>query len=457
MSPEPSSPPNSGSRAGESDFGNYFVATYPPFSSWTRERIPALQQRLAQAPAAAAPMLGLYLHVPFCEHRCRFCYYLSHDDRAAAIDPYLEALAKELSLLGRTPYLAERGLGFVYVGGGTPSLLSVARLGRLLDSMQSLFSWDDALEVTVECAPRTTTREKLRLLRERGVTRLSLGVQHLDDEVLERSGRVHLVADAERAWADVERTEFPVTNVDLIVGLPGETDDSLARTLERVIQWSPASITLYQLEIPLNTPLYRLLHGDLGDPRDPRDPAGAGDPSPAGWPTKRARLGRAFERLQADGYTVATAYAAVRDPVRHRFVYQDEQYRGADLLGVGVASFSYLGGIHHQNETALDAYVRHLDEGRLPWGRAYSLSEDERLVRELVLQLKLGGCSLRELQEKFGVDPRQRFAEPFARLARSDLARIEDDAIRLTRAGLLRADELLPAFYLPAHRGVRYS
>lgn len=427
------------------DYGNYFVAAYPPFSAWTRERLEEVERRLAHPPSSPAPELGLYLHIPFCEHRCRFCYYLSHDDRGAAVDDYLEALERELSLLSRMPYVSGRRLAFAYVGGGTPSLLSTRRLSRLLQGIRSHLPWDEAREVTVECAPRSITAEKLSLLRDAGVTRLSLGVQQLDDEVLRRSGRVHLTADAERAWAAVERADFPVANVDLMVGLPGETDETVERTLERVVAWAPESVTVYQLEIPLNTPLYRILHGD---PTTEQPPA---------WPVKRARLGRAFALLEEAGYTVATAYAAVKDTGRHRFAYQQDQYRGADLLGAGVASFSYLDGIHHQNRASLDGYLGVLADSRLPLGRAYALDRDERLVRELVLQLKLGSCSLGAFREKFDVDLRERFAEPLSALAREGLLRVDDEAVRLTRAGLLEADAILPSFYLPRHRRLRYS
>jgi oxygen-independent coproporphyrinogen-3 oxidase len=422
------------------------VSTYPPFSCWTEAGVDQYRRVLAAPPAVGpATPLGLYVHIPFCVERCHYCYYLSHDDRHFDVDAYLAALQRELTLYGELPGLAGRRPQFVYFGGGTPSILSTPRVRRLLDAVQAAFPWDAVREVTFECAPRSTSEDKLRALRECGVTRVSLGVQQMDDAVLRENGRVHLIEDIERAYAAIRRVGFDVVNLDLMVGLVAETDETFHQSLQRVIALAPDTVTIYQLEIPLNTPLYRSLHdGTLGHEL-------------ASWEVKRARLQAAFARLETEGYVLRSAYTAVRDPQRHSFVYQDEQYRGADLLGIGVASFSHLGGVNQQNQASLRRYLECLARGELPLGRAYALDRDERLVREFVLQLKLGRVDRHELSARFGADIVQRFAEPLAALERERLLEVSDQAVTLTPAGLLQVDRLLQAFYLPAHRDVRYS
>jgi len=427
--------------------GNYFVSTYPPFSAWTRAALPEVH-RLLQAPAAARQdePLGLYVHVPFCVKRCDYCYYLSYADKSAAdIDAYVDAVLAEAQLYRRTAALAERTPTFVYFGGGTPSLLSAREIERLLRGLQHVFPWARVQEATFECAPQSVTQAKLRRLRELGVTRISLGVQELDDDVLRLNGRVHLVRHVERAWEAIRRVGFDVVNLDLIVGLVGQTEATFSRSLDRVIGMQPECVTIYQLEIPLNTPLYRALH------------AGALPQAPANWDIKRARLGRGLAALEQAGYTVRSAYAAVRDPRRHRFVYQDEQYRGADLLGIGVASFSYLAGLHFQNVTALDAYLTLVRQGQFPLGRAYALTDDERLTREFVLQLKLGVADAAYFHASFGTDISQRFAEPLRELTQRGWLTVDAGGVRTTREGLLRVDRLLSAFYPAHHRGIRYT
>ncbi len=416
--------------------GSYFVSAYPPFDAWSEAGLPAYREILAAEPPPETP-LGLYLHVPFCERRCDYCYYLAYDDQGPEIDHYLDAVAKELSACAGCRYLAQRRLDFVYIGGGTPSLLSSERLGRLISAIAGAFDPSEAREVTFECAPRSVTAAKLRLLRDSGVSRLSMGVQQLDDRVLRANGRLHLVADIERAWAAIRATGFDVVNLDLIVGLRGETDESFFGSLERTLELAPESLTLYQLEIPHNTPLFRDLGGEAAPP--PEDLPG--------WETKRRRLGRAFDRLADAGYTRRSAYTAVRDPERHAFLYQDLQYNGADLLGIGASSFSYLGGVHHQNRASLSGYLESIDAGSLPLGRAYALDPDERLIRRMVLQLKLGRVDLAALGEEFAVDVGRRFADPLAELESDGCAIVEPDRVQVSSRGLARIDRLLPLFY----------
>ncbi len=168
----------------EPEVGNYFVSTYPPFSCWSKAAVDSYRRRLTQPPASADVPLGLYVHIPFCVERCQYCYYLSHDDQSGEIDSYLAALAAEWARYASAPAVAGRPLGFVYFGGGTPSILSVARLRSLARALQRSSSWTDAREITFECAPKSVTADKARALRDLGVTRLSLGVQQLDDTVL---------------------------------------------------------------------------------------------------------------------------------------------------------------------------------------------------------------------------------------------------------------------------------
>ena len=427
--------------------GNYFVSAYPPFSSWSPERVPAAHHVLGlrPSPSDADVPLGLYVHVPFCVKRCAYCYYLSYADRSAEqINAYLDAVRLELGLYRRAVALVDRACSFVYFGGGTPSLLSPRQILRLLGDVNEAFPGPPGREVTFECAPQTVTPDKLDALRAAGVTRVSLGVQQLNDEVLRRNGRVHLERDVERAYAAIRHVGFDVVNTDLMVGLVGETQDTFDASLERVIEMAPESVTLYPLEIPRNTPLYRALRsGELEE-------------DPASWAVKRSRMARGFARLERAGYTVRSAYAAVRDPQRHRFVYQDAQYHGADFIGLGVASFSYLAGVHYQNIANLDAYQTRLADNELPIARAYALNDDERVVRAFVLQLKLGAVSVGNARRTYGVDIRKRFAAPLREVTQLGWAHVDDDAVTLTREGLMRVDRIIPAFYRREHQAIRY-
>jgi oxygen-independent coproporphyrinogen-3 oxidase len=430
--------------AAEPVAGNLFVSAYPPFSCWREDQVGQVAQVLnAPAPSRPAP-LGVYLHIPFCADRCHYCYYRSFArPSATAMNDYLEALLQEAALYARSAALRDRRAHFAYVGGGTPSLLSPRQIERLMSVLNAVFSSEDAQEITFECAPQTVTRQQLDTLREEGATRISMGVQQLNDDVLRQNGRVHLVADVHRAYEQVRRVGFPVVNLDLIAGMVGETEATFGDSLREVIALRPDSVTIYQLEIPRNTRLYRALQqgNELQVPS---------------WSEKRARVEEAFAELERAGYTVRSAYAAVRDPRRHAFVYQDAQYHGADLLGLGLASFSYVDGVHFQNTAAMNAYAAACAARRFPWERAYALSDEERLAREFALQLKLGTLRTGDFSEKFGVDVLQRFAEPLKRCAERGWLTVDPAAIRVTRRGLVWVDRMIPAFFLPAHRGAAY-
>jgi oxygen-independent coproporphyrinogen-3 oxidase len=147
----------------------------------------------------------------------------------------------------------------------------------------------------------------------------------------------------------------------------------------------------------------------------------------------------------------------VKDPAKHRFVYQDEQYHGADLLGLGASSFSHVAGVNHQNLASLSRYLEAVEANRLPLWRGYAMTDDERCVRELVLQLKLGRVEAAWFRERFGPGALERFTDRLLDFAALGYLEVDDEGVTVTRQGLLRIDRLLPAFYPPEHRGVRYS
>jgi oxygen-independent coproporphyrinogen-3 oxidase len=308
-----------------------------------------------------------------------------------------------------------------------------------------LLPWDEVEEVTFECEPGTLTDHKLRTIRDLGVTRLSLGVENFDDHILEINGRAHHGKEIARAYAYAREIGFPQINIDLIAGMVEETESNWRECVRRTIEMSPDSVTIYEMEVPYNTGIYKQMkaEGRLVAPV-------------ADWDTKRAWVNYAFAELEKAGYTVASAYTAVKDKERTRFLYRDRLWAGADLLSVGVASFGHIGGVHYQNHADFDPYVARVNSGELPIYRALTPNHDERFIREFILQLKLGSNSRRYFQDKFGADPVERFAEPIQRLKDWGFLSIEGDRILLNREGLLQVDRLLTEFFLPQHKTNRY-
>ncbi len=429
--------------------GNYFVANYPPFSFWKPAHLPQARAALAAPPRPDTP-LGLYLHIPFCRKRCKFCYFRVYTDKnAREIETYTHALIREVELYSRMPVVGGRPLQFVYFGGGTPSYLSASQLRDLMGRLRQLLSWDGAEEVTFECEPGTLQQHKLEALKELGVTRLSLGIENFDDEILEANGRAHLSEEIHRAYGWARALQFPQINIDLIAGMVGETWPKWKETVRKTVALAPDSVTIYQMELPFNTVFSKELRVIGQD-----EP---GTYAVADWPTKRAWVQYAFEEFRKVGYAVSSAYTVVKDPARCRFVYRDSLWHGADMFGTGVASFGHVGGVHLQNVDTWEQYIGMLDRGELPLGRALPVKPRELLIREMILQIKTGRLDAGYFRRKFGVDVGREFADAFGRLeANGELTRSQE-AITLTSQGLLHIDRLLPEFFLPEHRHARYT
>lgn len=429
--------------------GNYFVANYPPFSAWKPANLPAAHDALSSAPNPNTP-LGLYLHIPFCRKRCKFCYFRVYTDKNARdIDVYLEALIKEVELYAKTPVIGGRALDYVYFGGGTPSYLSAAQLTSLMTRLKGILPWDKAREVTFECEPGTLQEHKLEALRGLGITRLSLGIENFGDKILEANGRAHLSEEIYRAYGWARTLGFDQINIDLIAGMVGETWDNWRECVKKTIELSPESVTIYQMELPFNTVFSQELRL-----------IGQDEPSTtaiADWPTKRAWVDYAFTELEHAGYAVSSAYTMVKDKARCRFVYRDALWQGADMFGTGVASFGHVHGVHIQNVDTWEQYVAMLDRGELPLGRALAVEPRQLLIREMILQLKRGWLKPGYFQSKFGVDILDEFAPGFRQLADEGNLILKPDGVELTRAGLLQVDRLLPVFFEPQYHTARYT
>lgn len=436
---------SAGAEAVKTEVGSYFISNYPPFSQWKREYVGEIEQAM-RSPPRDVP-LGLYLHIPFCRKRCKFCYFkVFTENTAAEIETYVSALAREIELVSHQPVMGGRPFRFVYFGGGTPSFLSVKQLTSLVDRLRANIRWDHAEEVTFECEPGTLSEPKVHALRELGVTRLSLGVENFSDAVLHENGRAHLSQEIYRAWQWIQAAAFPNVNIDLIAGMVGETWENWQENIRRTIELSPDSVTIYQLELPFNTVYSKDILG-----RQVELPV-------ADWPTKRAWVDYAFNTLAAAGYHGSSAYTMVKDPNKVNFSYRDNLWTGSDLLATGIASFGHVSGVHYQNLPEWKDYIGSLlERNELPLGRAMRPTQHQLLIRELILLLKKGYLDVERFQARFGVDIVAEWADVWRRYEAEGFARVTPNRIELTREGLLRVDALLPPFFEPQHQGVRYT
>lgn len=439
-------PATAGIESKDTTVGSVFVSNYPPYSVWNASTVPEVQEALTGKPRIDA-LLGLYMHIPFCRKRCKFCYFRVYTDKnSSEIDTYLNALAKEIEIYSRQPAIVDRPLHFVYFGGGTPSYISVKHLTNLVDRVKKVMPWDAAEEVAFECEPGTLTQKKLEAIKSIGVTRLSLGVENLNDDILAENGRAHLSKEVYRIAPWIQELDFEQVNMDLISGMIGETWESWRDTVKKTIELDPDCITVYQLELPFNTVYSKDILG--------------GDALPvADWKLKREWHQYAFEQFEKAGYAQSSAYTVIKKDQPSKFVYRDAVWQGNDMIGTGVASFSHLSGIHFQNAPSWGGYLGNLEEDKLPVYRALKPTEAEKLTREMILQLKLGKISPSYFQEKFNADILKIYADAYQKLQNDGMLRVnaDSDQIQLTQRGLLRVDSLLPEFYAPEYQNTRYT
>ncbi len=401
----------------KTEVGSYFISNYPPYSQWNREALPSVREALDGPPQHDTP-LGLYLHIPFCRKRCKFCYFKVFTDvNAAEVQRYVDALCNEISMVSKLPVMGKRPFRFVYFGGGTPSFLSPKQLTKLADRLREHISWDGA----------------------------DLGVENFSDAILEENGRAHLSKQVFNAWEWISAAKFPNVNIDLISGMVGETWDNWRENIRKTIELSPESVTIYQMELPFNTVISKgILENQIENPI-------------ADWDTKRAWVDYAFNELIAAGYSVSSAYTVVKDPNKVNFSYRDNLWHGADLLATGIASFGHASGVHYQNVADLERYLSTVESGELPLGRGFVPTDHQHLVREMILLLKRGYLDTAYFQDKFGIDIIEHWKQVWDGYVEDGYAKIADDRITLTRKGLLVVDALLPAFFEPEHQGVRYT
>jgi oxygen-independent coproporphyrinogen-3 oxidase len=405
--------------------------------------------------------LSLYLHLPFCEERCLYCACnVVISPHAYVSEPYLNHLETEMDLvvaqLGRSRPVAQ-----LHLGGGTPTYFSPAQMDDLMTRLEARFSFTPDAEKALEVDPRVTTREHLEVLIRHGFNRLSLGVQDFDPAVQEAIHRVQSVEQTEALMRAARELGFGSLNVDLIYGLPHQTPDSFARTIERVVGLAPDRLAVYSFAL-----VPWLKHHQKLLPQEAL-------PSPE---TKLELLQAAREGLIAGGYLdigmdhfalpddeLATAQ---RDGRLWRNFMGYTTVRAPDMIGLGVSSIGSVGRTFAQNEKKLTRYYQALDAGRLPVERGYALSEDDA-VRQHVIRTWMCHFRIdaREVEARFGVEFAAYFANELATLRDEfepeGLVRVHDGGVEAEELGRLFPRNVAMVFdaYLraPQDGGPRFS
>jgi oxygen-independent coproporphyrinogen-3 oxidase len=416
------------------------VITYPSLTQYgpldARE---VVARRLL---ASTGPM-AVYIHVPFCFFRCSYCHWdVRVNPPLAEVDRFLAALDREMAQMCRTLGVDRIAASSVLIGGGTPTWLDPGRLGGLLDSLHRHVDVSACRQFSVEAEPSSLLGEvgasRLRQMIERGVDRISLGVQSFEDAILTRMGRKHTGADCFAAVDAIRAAGFASLSLDLIYGYPGQSVDDWAHSLLEAVRSGADAWQLYRLRIER--------HGDVQG-RILEEFREKNDEFPA---RTRADLMKAIGNVVSVGHGRDEHFTRIfaTTPAHVTQYMADYCIRLTDVAGFGPSSWSNYGRVFTQNIAVdLDGYVRAIEAGLPPFDRGLIRDSDTDARRSVVSPLKNGQVSQRAFRERLGFDADTYFAPAIAHLEAHGLLERNARALRLTPRGRFVADESVMAFY----------
>lgn len=373
---------------------------------------------------------SLYLHIPFCTQICHYCDFNKFYIQNQPVDGYIQSLLKEMDLYDLSQ---NEPLSTVFIGGGTPSALEPSQLEQLLFSMKEKIKLRADYEYTVEANPGDLSKEKLRIMKEAGVNRLSLGVQSFNEELLKKIGRAHNVKDVYET-IDMAREEgFENISIDLIYSLPGQTLDDLEDTIDRALKLNLPHFSAYSLIIEPKTVFYIMLNkGKLSLP---------------GEDAEASMYEYVMQRLEEAGYDQyeISNFAKKGYESRHNLVYWNNE----EYYGLGAGAHGYLEAVRYHNHGPLKKYMNAIQDGRKPILEQITVTRKEQMEEEMFLGLrKMEGVSPELFKKRFSADINDVFGETINKMVMQGLLEFSGGRIKLTQSGKLMGNEVFQAFLL---------
>lgn len=374
---------------------------------------------------------SVYIHIPFCVRKCAYCDFLSFPDRLSAKEAYVDALCKEIRLTPSFFGKNEDYVETVYLGGGTPSLLSVEDLAKILQSLSETFRLSVDCEITLEANPGTVDDGKLLAFRKAGVNRLSLGIQSLSDPVLTTLGRIHDAFQAERTIEAAQSAGFTNLSCDMMLGIPGQTMEDVERTLSFFLQRKIPHISLYSLILEEGTPMYDRYGGDIE-----RYVSQEAD---------REMYHYVVSTLQEQGYShyEISNMALPGFESRHNLMY----WRAEPYYAYGCGAHYYLGEERGRHEQTPEAYIAALQVPDPEKERIYipeeKLTLEDRKKEFMMLAFRTGrGVVGAEFERRFEMTVESAFAKELEQERNAGLVEKYEDGYRLTEKGFDLANQV---------------
>ncbi|MEG0256624.1 radical SAM family heme chaperone HemW [Vagococcus sp.] len=376
-------------------------------------------------------MTSAYIHIPFCEHICFYCDFNKVFIEGQPVDEYIEALIKEITLT-REKYPSE-DTETIYIGGGTPTSLSAHQLDILLKGIRETLPFDEKNEFTVEANPGDLTLEKLRVLQNYGVNRLSMGVQSFDDRLLKKIGRKHTAQDVYDTMKIFEAANFNNVSIDLIFALPNQTLENFEDTLNKALALDLPHYSMYSLILENKTMFYNWARqGRLHLP---------------GIDVEGDMFELAIDKMTKAGrkqYEVSN-FAKPGKESQHNLIYWNNEH----YYGLGAGASGYLGKIRYKNHGPIQHYLKPLKENKLPTITIEELTLENQMEEEMFLGLrKTEGVSIQKFEKKFNHSLESVYGNVVKQLITDGLLEQNDEWLALTSKGLILGNDVFKEFLM---------
>ena len=373
---------------------------------------------------------GLYIHIPFCDHICTYCDFPKLLTKGQRHAEYIEALIQELKLYQQN--VGFSNLQSIYIGGGTPTALSVEQIQPVFDFLTEQIQMNQIQEFSIEANPENLTRDKIQYLKAQGVNRFSLGVQTFHESLLKRIGRKHQAQEVIQAVANLKQCGIKNINLDLIYAIPGQTLDELRDDLRHVISLEVEHISAYSLIVEEHTQLYLAYMRDQIELTDNEIEAKMYEVT--------------IETLTEAGYEhyEISNFAKSKPSLHNQWYWKNETY-----IGVGLGAHGYVKGQRYQNTRSINTYIELLKDGKLPMIESHALTKEEMIEEEMFLGLRLlKGVNLKAISDKYDVNIDEIYGKAFEELIQKGYLEQKELNVRLTPSGLLMANEVFEQFLL---------
>lgn len=373
---------------------------------------------------------SLYLHIPFCHTRCHYCDFNTYAGIMPLREPYVRALLTEIMLAGKMARQQDgklRRSRTIFFGGGTPSLLNVSQVSRLLNACFNSFSVDKDAEITLEANPGTLTQLQLEGLRKAGINRLSMGAQSFDAQLLQTLGRIHSPDDTSQAVQQARAAGFSSINLDFMFGLPGQTMQHWRETLEKALELHPEHFSLYSLIVEEGTPFYTWVHEGRITPGDE-------DLCADMYEYADALLQQAgYVNYEISNWALPGHYS------RHNLTY----WQNLPYIGMGAGAYSSFGGRRFSNEREPLEYIKILKTQRLPEVECEVIGREQAISETAFLALRTAmGLHLPTFEQRFAVPFKQFVGDRLVFVEDAGLLEHEGEWLRLSKRGRLLGNEV---------------